>query len=287
MSAQHRRSLLGEHEPPMAIHCRSDSTTPLLLVCEHAGIEVPHALAGAYPESLLKSHYGCDIGAGRLALALSQRLNAAAVLARYSRLVLDANRRLDDPTLILQMANAQPVKANTQLSAADVDARVHDLYVPFHAAVEAELQRLSGAGSPPTYIAIHSFTPRFGVTERPWHVGVMWDQDAQTAQHVIHGLRQHEGLIVGDNEPYSGRASEDFSVDYHAERNGLANVALEIRQDLLATDAQIAVWVERLVPLIQALLVRGDTDAGDAWPTPEFRPDVLTFESAARQWMAS
>ncbi|MEO0575784.1 MAG: N-formylglutamate amidohydrolase [Pseudomonadota bacterium] len=287
MSAYPRHALLAEHEPSMVVRSCCDSTKPLLLVCEHAGVGVPESLSNAYPESLLSSHYGCDIGAGKLARALSERLQASAVLAHYSRLVIDANRRLDDPTLLLGTANGEPVAANIDLPAIDIDARIQDLYVPFHAAVEAELQRLTAVGPPPLYVAIHSFTPHLADQGRPWHVGVMWDQDEQTARHVINGLRAHDGIVVGDNQPYSGRASEDFSIDYHAERNGFANVALEIRQDLLATDSQVATWVARLLPLIESLLVRSETQTNDALAVREFRPDVLTFESAARQWLAS
>ena len=41
------------------------------------------------------------------------------------------------------------------------------------------------------------------------------------------------GYLVGDNEPYSGKAPQDFTIDHHAESQGLAHVGIEIRQDLI------------------------------------------------------
>ena len=41
------------------------------------------------------------------------------------------------------------------------------------------------------------------------------------------------GYVTGDNEPYSGKAPQDFTVDHHAEDNGLPHVGIEIRQDLI------------------------------------------------------
>ena len=279
------RLLLQSDEPDALEVVNAVATRGLLLVCEHAGKLVPRPLIDDYDPVILDTHYGCDIGAGALTRALAHRLQATAVCAHYSRLVIDANRRLDDPTLVLPLANGEPVTANTDLSAAQLRARIHDLYLPVHARIEQELSRLS-ALSPPVYVAVHSFTPELRGQRRPWHVGVMWDRDARLAEHMLTGLRKHDGLKVGANEPYSGRAPEDFSVDYHAERNGLINVALEIRQDLLGSAAQVQGWVERLAPLFETALAAPWPRTENAPRSPSFYPDVSSFETAARQWMA-
>ena len=61
---------------------------------------------------------------------------------------------------------------------------------------------------------------------------MLWDKDPVTAEIFIHDLRE-AGFLVGDNEPYSGKAPQDFTVDHHAEAAGLAHVGIEIRQDLI------------------------------------------------------
>jgi predicted N-formylglutamate amidohydrolase len=47
------------------------------------------------------------------------------------------------------------------------------------------------------------------------------------------------GYVVGDNEPYSGKAPQDFTIDHHAEANGLPCVGIEIRQDLIDDESGV------------------------------------------------
>ncbi|MEM6808704.1 MAG: N-formylglutamate amidohydrolase [Pseudomonadota bacterium] len=246
-------ALLGPNEPPPYEILNADATRPLLLVCEHASRRVPDQLHGAYPEMLLDTHYGCDIGTEPLVRQLAESLGARAVIARYSRIVIDCNRRLDDPTLLLADTDLGPVAANSDLSDAELKARVDDIYVPFHAAVGRELRELSSGLSSPVYVAIHSFTPELTGSARPWDMGVMWDADPRLAQRLHESLHQEPGLLIGDNEPYSGKYAADFSVDFHAERAGLANVAIEIRQDHLRTAAGVSAWAVRLATALDEL----------------------------------
>ena len=68
---------------------------------------------------------------------------------------------------------------------------------------------------------------------RPWHVGVLWDRDPRLPAPLLAALSSVDGLVVGDNEPYSGKAPQDYTVDNHAEANGLPHLGIEIRQDLI------------------------------------------------------
>jgi predicted N-formylglutamate amidohydrolase len=72
---------------------------------------------------------------------------------------------------------------------------------------------------------------------RPWHAGVLWDKDPRIAEPLIRKLSAAGDWHVGDNEPYSGRHPADFTLDHHAEAEGLAHVGIEIRQDLAAQAA--------------------------------------------------
>ena len=278
--------LLGAGDPPPADVIAADALKPMVLVCEHAGIELPEQLNGAYPEALLASHYGCDIGARDLTRAMADALGVTAVLARYSRLVIDCNRRLDDPSLLLPTAEGRPVAANTGLDEAARQARIDAIYAPFHARVEQTLARHMDAGIVPTYVAIHSFTPQLGGLQRPWDIGLMWDCDERAAAWVARRLRETTTLAVGMNEPYSGKAPQDFSVDYHAERNALPNVAIEVRQDHLASASGIARFAAVLADALRPLLERPLRRFADGPQAPEFSvaPDQLL--AAARTWGA-
>ena len=200
-------------------------------------------------------HFGCDHGAGPLTELLAARLGARAVLGNYSRLVVDCNRRLDDPTLILPYADDIPIPANRDATPDDRARRVAEVFEPFHAAVASELDSLCHGDTTPVYIGMHSFTPVFRGHERPWHVGTLWDFDPRVPVPLLDALRQHDDLCVGDNEPYSGKAMADYSVDYHAEANGYAHVAIEVRQDLLTDEEGIARWAgilgDALAPILE------------------------------------
>ncbi len=175
-------------------------------------------------------------------------------MARYSRIVIDCNRRLDDPTLLLADTELGPVPANADLSEEERAARIREIFVPFHAAVSREVDSLTANGVTPVYVAIHSFTPELTGSPRPWDMGVMWDADPRLAQRLHEALHTEPGLLIGDNEPYSGKYAADFSVDFHAERIGIANVAIEIRQDHLQTREGVSTWAVRLASALDELV---------------------------------
>ena len=61
------------------------------------------------------------------------------------------------------------------------------------------------------------------------------------------------GFLVGNNEPYSGKAPEDFTIDYHAESIGLPHVGIEIRQDLINHNEGVERITDTLQEVISAL----------------------------------
>ena len=44
--------------------------------------------------------------------------------------------------------------------------------------------------------------------------------------------KNHQELVIGDNQPYTGRLKND-TIYKHATANGLSNILIEIRQDLI------------------------------------------------------
>src|SRR2546423_1501122 len=76
----------------------------LLFLCDHASNAVPEAYGdlGLDP-ALFKTHIASDIGATEVTRALARHFDAPAVLARWSRLLIDLNRGEDDPTLVMKL----------------------------------------------------------------------------------------------------------------------------------------------------------------------------------------
>jgi len=230
----------------------------LLLLCDHASNHVPDRLARlGLSDAELARHIGWDIGAADVTYRLSDRLGAPAVLAGYSRLVVDCNRALDHPGLILAESDRTPVPGNVGLSEAQRHARVEALYNPYHAAITGQIEQLRAECGPdeaPVVVSIHSFTPVFDGIERPWHIGILWNSDPRLPEPLIECLRQDADLVVGDNQPYSAREGYGHTLESQGDGNGLANALIEIRQDLVDTHHGAAAWAERLAAVLQETL---------------------------------
>lgn len=242
-----RTTLLQAGDPPPFTVLNPLGRAKILLICDHASRAVPQALDGlGLAEADLAKHVGWDIGAAALTLELSRRWDAPAVLSGYSRLVVDCNRTLGEPSSMPAVSDGIVVPANRGLSVDQAAVRAAECYWPYHGALAAALDRFAAAGVAPAVISMHSFTPRMNGVERPWHVGVLWDQDPRLPVPLIANLARLHGLTVGDNEPYSARDPHGFTLRHHVIPRGLPNVLLEMRQDEVGTDAGVLRYADFL-----------------------------------------
>ncbi|MEQ9561083.1 MAG: N-formylglutamate amidohydrolase, partial [Woeseiaceae bacterium] len=221
---------------------------------DHASRRFPRSLGdlGLDPAARV-CHLAWDIGAGPLTERLAQMLSLTAVLANYSRLVVDCNRELLDAGAFLKFGDGIPVPGNRNLSEAQRAARADAIYWPYHAAIEGQLQRLLQHPVQPVFLSIHSFTPVLEAVSRPWQVGILWDKDRDTAELLIREFAR-AGYLVGDNLPYSGKAPQDYTVDQHAEIAGIAHAGIEIRQDLIHDERSVERMAEVMCPIVQRLM---------------------------------
>jgi predicted N-formylglutamate amidohydrolase len=212
---------------------------PILLVCDHASCRFPKSLGDMGLDPFARRcHLAVDIGAGALTERLAASLGVTAVLAQYSRLVVDCNRQLMDPGAFLEYGDGVVVPGNRKLQQADKDLRADTLYWPYHSAIDQQVRRLKSIAQPPAFMAVHSFTPVMDGVTRQWEMGVLWDTDTRLRDIFLEGFTA-AGYLVGDNEPYSGKAPQDFTIDHHAEEIGLPHLGIEIRQDLIDNDAGV------------------------------------------------
>lgn len=244
--------LLGPNDPPPFEVLAGDATAPMLLICDHASRRVPAALADlGLSAEILETHIGWDIGAAEVTRQMSARFGATAVLAGYSRLVIDNNRDPGDPSWIPPESDHVPIPGNQDISDGEIAARVSEIFEPYHAAVGAELDRLTESGRAPVLFSVHSFTPVMDGMKRKWDVSVLWNEDDRLATHVADHLRAHDPhLIVGDNEPFSGKLLA-ATLNRHGAPRGLLHMVVEIRQDQLLSPDQIAIWSDRLARVLE------------------------------------
>lgn len=237
-----------------------DAASGLLLLCDHASNALPAEYGSlGLPQGELGRHIGYDIGAARVTRALAARFGAPAVMTRYSRLLIDPNRGADDPTLVMRLSDGALVPGNARADAAEIARRIERFHRPYHAAIDAALDRTLAQGIVPLVFSVHSFTPVWRGVQRPWHVTVLWDKDPRVAQPLIAHFRRDPALIVGDNEPYDGCLEGD-TLYQHATMRGLPHALIELRQDLVGSEAGALGWAARvgdaLVPLLADPAVR-------------------------------
>lgn len=205
----------------------------ILVVCDHASNHVPEEIDLGINSQYLSQHIAYDIGVAEVAAYLVELSGFGAFLATNSRLVVDLNRYPDDASAIPVSSDGIEIPGN-RLDAAGRQARLNCYFHPYHAKLEDVLHH-----HPPALIlSIHSFTPRLGSDphgHRPWEVGILYNEYEAASNLAIERL-EGEGLVVGDQLPYSGKLL-NATMNRHAEANEIPYVGIEIRQDLVETSA--------------------------------------------------
>ena len=228
-----------------------------LLIGDHAGNLIPEQLGDlGIATADLKRHIAWDIGVGALGERLARKIDAVFVRQTYSRLVVDCNRGPAARDAMPPISDGTPIPANADLSDTERAARIAEIHEPYQAAITAELARRDAAGQVTTIVALHSFTPRMASGEpRPWQIGILHDRgDTRFAQACLGALRADRALTVGDNEPY--RMDQiDYTIPRHA-YPARPYAEIEIRQDLLETEAGVLDWCARVAAMLTAAAAR-------------------------------
>ena len=214
----------------------------ILVVSDHASSRVPDDIDLGIDPALLDEHVAIDIGVAGVAARMADRPGIAAFLGNVSRLVCDFNREEHVPGVIPIASDGHAIAGNA-LSPEAHEARLARFFRPYHDA----LAGLLNDAPPALILSLHSFTSSLASKPdelRPWHVGVLYNADDRAARIAI-PLLEAEGLIVGDQQPYSGKLL-NATMNRHAEAEGRPYLGIEIRQDEIADAARQGQWAERL-----------------------------------------
>jgi predicted N-formylglutamate amidohydrolase len=247
--------LLDPDEPSPILELRRHGRSPFVIIVDHAGSRIPRRLTalGLSPCDLTR-HIAWDIGALEVAQQVSAALDAVLVAQNYSRLVIDCNRWPHGPTSIPATAESTAIPGNLGLTADAVDARRREIFEPYHEHIRVLLDRREREKRPTILIGQHSMTDVLGGIRRDMHAAVVYGSDRRLAGALLEILRREPGLTVADNEPYSG---DDLETCYtrrnHGEARQLLHVELEIRQDLIGTEAGQAEWAQRIASALRAV----------------------------------
>ena len=234
-----------------------DGLGAAVVVCDHASARVPAEYDQlGMAASSFERHIAYDIGAAEVSRHLADMLDCPAVLACYSRLLIDLNRGRDDPTLVMKLSDGDIIPRNRLVDPyqdrEEFERRLSQFYDPYHRAVSQVLDRkLSGPRLPAVY-SIHSFTPAWKGHKRDWEIGVLWDKDDRLVAPLIERL-EGAGYCVGNNQPYVGYIEGDC-MSQHGTARGLPHVLIEVRQDLIAEpDGQVR-WAGILAEVLKDMM---------------------------------
>ena len=206
----------------------------ILFIADHASNYIPKSLDNlGLNKNLFNTHIAYDLGIKELCINLSKLLKSKFITGEYSRLIIDLNRGLSDPTLIPEIVDRKIIPKNIKLSKNEKRNRISEVYNRYH----NNIKRTIKSDHITILISLHSFNPIFKNKKRNIHFGILSNQDRRLSNYIITEMRQR-GLKVGDNEPYEGNLIGD-TMYKHGLKNNLYHTLIEVRNDLLSSSTNI------------------------------------------------
>ena len=246
--------LLTSDDPHPVEIFRVENSSPVLIVCDHAGNAVPKNLQQLMPKPEdMNRHIAIDVGARTVAQIVARALNSNLIMQRYSRLVIDMNRPLDSPELCPEVSDGTPVPFNQNLTDNQKKSRVAEIFETYHNSIAGVLGE--SENPPKALVAIHSFTPRLrDHPPRFWHFDLISRAAVDLALELKDFLQsKRPEYNYGVNEIFSVSDSSDYTLRTHAENRGLLGLSIETRNDLLTSDTDVKNWADLLANGLQAI----------------------------------
>ena len=211
----------------------ANGTGPVVIVCEHASHFIPPEYdALGLSDEACTSHVAWDPGANLMAERLSGPFDAPYVRGEVSRLIYDCNRPPDAESAMPARSELFDIPGNVGLAQAEREHRTRTVYEPFKACVEEVMAR---AGSQRALVTIHSFVPVYHGKPRAVELGILHDADTRLADAMLEAAPRHTTMNTLRNEPYGPEDGVTHTLKLHGLSNGVPNVMIEVRNDLVAT----------------------------------------------------
>ena len=210
-------------------------------ICDHACNYIPKSLNNlGLSKRHLKSHIAWDLGARKLTIKLAKYFNSACFLGKFSRLIIDPNRKLEDKDLICSSSFGIKVPSNSLLTAKEKEERITKYYNTYHQNLEKKLKKKLVLNKKLKLLSIHSFTKSGKNFDRPTELGLLWNTDISLMLPIKKGLKKKK-VNVGCNKPYSGFFL-NHTLDEHGKKNNIRNLCIEVRNDLICDKKGINKW---------------------------------------------
>ena len=242
-----------------------EGQSPFVIVCDHASNHLPanYGMLGLDAFEIMR-HIAWDPGALPVAQSLAEGLDATLVEACVSRLVIDCNRPLAAHDLIPEISETTSIPGNAAITATQREARIALSWRPFHDTIDEIVSERIRKGRETRLVSVHSFTPVYKGVSRPWHIGVIHDEDSRLATPLVAALQALDGVTVGVNEPYSPADRVYFTLEHHGRSRGIPCAMIEIRNDEISTQTGQRKWAD----LLKGIFAELKPESGE---TPPFQ----------------
>ena len=115
-----------------------------LVICDHASNRIPNKYDNlGLNKETIESHRAYDIGISDVANALSEKIKCPLIMTNFSRLLIDPNRGIDDPTLIPKLSENIKIcgnlKTNYNNNCIERSERINLFYLPYHSLIQLYL----------------------------------------------------------------------------------------------------------------------------------------------------
>ncbi len=216
---------------------------PIWIIADHAGSALPDGADLGVAEIAMQTHIAADWGVAEVAQRLCGDDGFAAVMGRFSRLLVDLNRDRDDVAAVPVASDGIAIPGNILLPD-EHEARLALYHDSYHDFIAAQILH----HPPKLILSLHSFTPALSTAPgqaRPWRIGVLYNQQSAPSKRAIALLRQETNWTVGDQQPYSG-VLLNATMNRHAEANAIPYIGIEMRQDCIANAEGQALFASTL-----------------------------------------
>lgn len=196
----------------------------IIFTAEHATYDIPEKYKnlGLTAHETQHSKDLFDPGSLELARSLAEHFNASLIYPLFSRLVIDANRRIDAASNKHNTFHAAALKTqllvedetgerlikiphNQKNQEAEERTRWEKYVRPYYEGIVELSENLLAAHPKITIIQIHSFFPTYNGNIRTVDIDVIHSGTA-LGEKNLEFLRSHSRLSIGDNEPWSMQA---------------------------------------------------------------------------------
>ena len=252
---------------------RSNGKNRVILICDHASNYNPSKYKNlGLNKNQIQRHIAWDIGVEAVAKKLSKKLNATLIMSGYSRLLIDCNRPFGASEAFIKKSENTIIPGNLKLSKKEKKYRAKKFCIPYRNIISKIIKFRMKKNIIPIIVSLHSFTPIYKGSSRPWHLGLLYRREKRIFSLLNKELSKDKAIKIGINEPYKCNLKGDFSIPYFAESNGLPCILLEIRQDLINTSTGVIKWSKKLSYLLNKVIFNHNIESSVRKPK-----DVLLY----------